>query len=575
MTITQRAALSNDETVQGSTIQELPTGTGKTAKGFANLLAMRERYGEGTYFYITPNKALVDQVKKAYPEFQVIYGRNEYDCYYYEQPQFKADQVPCSLLSDCHFRVNFETGKTHEPGVIPCPYLQAKWKAKSKLVVCTMSFYLFAILFSDQWQEIKGVVVDEAHQIADVIRGALSYEITDFHLEGIIEFLRTNQIQGDKEFGVFLNLIKRAIRKHSYKDPLLHDKEINGFIDVLKKIKRHSLENEVKKALRARTIADDQREMVKKLEMVINSLHRYIQSFEFSLDTNRRNALNYTYGYVQPKTSDTKKVEYALHIKCYHVAPIIKKIFPENKTFFMSATIGNIDVFRMVTGLQYPFFAYPSQFPVQNARIYLPVDIEDLAVAKAKTRGKAKTIRRIARTCKKFIDHGHRSLVLLVSEEERQQFLKMAAEEGLEVVSYGDGLKSKEAVLRFKQGIGDVLTGTFGQYGEGIDLPNQLAPVTFVLRPSYPPPGDPKAIYEERRFKNSKWILWNSRETQRLLQARGRNIRGETDKGVTFCMSLQYKKFILQSLPKWLHPAYYHSRQFEECVSDALNLLKT
>lgn len=574
MTSTQRAALSNDESVQGSTIQELPTGTGKTAKGFANLLAMRERYGEGTYFYITPNKALVDQVKHSYPEFQVLYGRNEYDCYYYEEPKFKADQVPCSLLSDCPFRVDFETGKTHEPGVRPCPYLHAKWKAKSKLVVCTMSFFLFASLFSDQWGEIKGVVVDEAHQIADVIRGALSYEITDYHLEGIIEFLRANRIVGDIEFNSFLQLVKKAIRKHSVDDPLLHDTEIHGFIDVLKGIKRHSLENEVKRALKVRTITDDQREMVKKLEMVINNLHRYIQSFEFSLDTNKRSALNYTYGYVEPKTSEGQRVKYCLHIKCYHVAPIIKKIFPVNRTFFMSATIGDIDVFRMITGLNSPFFTYPSVFPVENTRIYLPVDIEDLAVSKAKIRGKAKTIRRIARTCKVFVDKGHRSLVLLVSEDERQQFLRMAAEEGLTVVSYGSGVKSKEAVQRFKLGEGDVLAGTFGQYGEGIDLPNQIAPITFVLRPSYPPPGDAKAIYEERRFRQRKWLLWNSRETQRLLQARGRNIRGETDKGVTFCMSLQYKKFILKALPRWLHPAYCHSKTYADCISDALNLLK-
>src|SRR5215469_8661689 len=147
----QRLALCHDESVQGSTIQQMPTGTGKTAKGFTNLIAMRERFGKGTYFYITPNKTLVDQVKEAYPEFHVIYGRNEYDCFYYEEPKFKADGIPCSLLEDCYFRVNFDTGETHEPDVVPCPYLDAKWRAKDKLVVCTMSFYLFTTLFSDQW----------------------------------------------------------------------------------------------------------------------------------------------------------------------------------------------------------------------------------------------------------------------------------------------------------------------------------------------------------------------------------------------------------------------------------------
>jgi len=569
----QRRALMHDEAVQGSNIQELPTGTGKTAKGYTDLLAMQEFYGDGTYFYITPNKNLVDQIKATYKEFHVVYGRNEYDCLYYEEPQYKADQVPCSLLTDCYFRVDFDTGKTHEPGVTPCPYLHAKWKAKNKLIVCTMSFYLFTVFFSDQWGEINGVVVDEAHKMPDVIRGALSYEISNRQLENIVGFLKDHKLEGEKEVTGFQNLMKKAVTKHGKKYTLLSDQEIFSFIDQLTKIKKLNLEYKVSQAIRQNRIADDQRDVIKKVETLTRNLHKYITSFEYSLDTNKRRALNYTYGYFDLDNKDPENLDYSLHIRCYQVASIIKRIFPENKTFYLSATIGDIDTFRLITGLNCPFFAHESEFPVSNTRIYLPTDIENLSMAKAQKRSKPKTIRRIARTCRLFADRGHRSLVLVVSDQERETFRMMAEEEKVLVVTYGEGLKPKDAVQLFKEGYGDVLLGTFAHYGEGIDLPDQMAPVTFALRPAYAPPGDPMALYEEHRYKNRKWRLWDAREMQRILQARGRNIRSEKDKGVTFCMSKQYGNIVLKSLPKWLQPAYVHSKTFYDCVKDALALL--
>jgi Rad3-related DNA helicase len=570
----QRLALSYDETTQSSTIQEMPTGNGKTAKGYANLRALRAHFGEGLYFYVTSNKALVDQIKQLYPEFHVIYGRNEYDCLFYHEQKLKADEIPCGMLDTCPHRVNQETGETHEAGADPCPYLKAKWQAKkSTLVVCTMSFYLFTTLYSNQWGEIKGVVVDEVHSIADVIRDNLSYEITDYHLQGIINFLKGAGIDEWKPFEKFLNYMKAAVKNHSADNPLLDESEIGFFILLLGSIKKQSLDTEVRRALRKVTIHDrESLEFIKRLEMIIHDLHRYISSFEYSLDTKNRKALNYTYAYLKPRRSEAQRVEHALHVKCYYVVPILKKIFPESRTFYMSATIGNIEAFRMETGLDHPFFSHDSEFPVENTRIYLPLDALDLSSAKCTAGIRSSTFKRIVKACKLFASKGHRSLVLVASDRERQQFLDLA-KNTLNVITYNSEMNSKMAITHFKQGNGDALVGTFAQYGQGIDLPNQIAPIIFSLRPSYPPPSDPKSLYEERRFKQRKWIIWNSKEMRRILQARGRNVRSETDKGVTFCMSRQYRKIVLKCLPNWLMPAYRSTMTFDEAVADALELL--
>lgn len=572
----QRSALTNVQDEQSSVIEEMPTGSGKTAFGYTILRALRAHYGDGTYFFVTPNKALVDQIKHLYPEFHVVYGRNEYDCYYYEEPKYKADQIPCSFLTDCPHRVSQETGETFEQGAHRCPYLDAKWQARqSTLVVCTMSFYLFTTLFKNQWGEIKGVVVDEAHRMPDIIREALSYEITDYHLNGIVEFLKESNIDEWRTFNRFLKQMKTAVGNHSPENPLLEEREIHAFINTLGSIKRTVLEKEIKRVLSLKRIEDQERlEFIKKLEMIIRDLHRYMASFEYSLDTDSRRALNYTYAYLKPRKTEQQRVEHVLYVKCYHVPPIVKRIFPEDRTFLMSATIGNIEAFRMETGLQYPFFTHDSEFPVENTRIYLPSDVEDLSVKHSRRNSKSKTARRIAKACRKFAGQGFRSLVLVVSDQERDQFLKIAESENVKVLTYNKDLKPKACVQEFKNGKGEVLLGTFAQYGEGIDLPDQAAPVTFALRPAYPPPNDPKSLYEERRFKNGRWIIWMAKEMRRILQARGRNVRSVTDRGVTFCMSSQYKKIVLRSLPKWLEKAYVYTKSFDEAVVDALKLLK-
>lgn len=572
----QNQAFKNNEEAGGPTMQELPTGSGKTAYGFTVLRALRAKYGDGTYFYVTPNKALVDQVKGLYPEFHVVYGRNEYDCQYYEEPKYKADQIPCSLLGDCPFRVDQETGATYEAGVTPCAYLHAKYVAKqSTLVVCTLSFYLFTTMFSNEWGEIKGVVVDEAHLMPDIIREALSYEITDSHLRGIVDFLHESGIEQWKIFDQFHKQMVHSVARHGNLNPLLDDYEIEGFIKTLQSIKRTALETEIKKVLARKRIDDkDKIEVIKKLEMIIRDLYRYTKSFEYSIASQGRSALNYTYAYLKHRKGDKENMENVLYVKCYFVPPIIKKIFPAEATYYMSATFGNIDAFRMATGITVPFYAHRSEFPVENARIYLPIDVEDLSQNKSRRNSKTKTLKRIIEACAKFAKHGHRSLVLVVSDEERNRFLQLSKDSGLSVLTYSDELKPKVCIQEFKKGVGDVLLGTMAQYGAGIDLPDEIAPIIFALRPAYAPPNDPKSLYEEKRFKNSRWVLWNAKEMNRILQVRGRNIRSVNDRGVTFCMSAQYRKIVLRSLPKWLEDAYVYKKTFEEAIDDAIVLLK-
>jgi Rad3-related DNA helicase len=182
-------------------------------------------------------------------------------------------------------------------------------------------------------------------------------------------------------------------------------------------------------------------------------------------------------------------------------------------------------------------------------------------------------MRRIARVAKKLANNGIRSLHVTVSNEEREKLLALMNEEGVKAISYGNGVTAKQAAIRFKDGEGDALVGTMSNFGEGVDLPRQTAPAIFVLRPGYPPPDDPRTQFEERRYGNNRWAIWNWRVMLSVLQVRGRNIRSEDDLGVTFFISQQFRRSVFASLPQTLQVSYKGDLTLDQCVKEAIELV--
>lgn len=576
MRANQREAFELIAKNDGRVTLEPPTGAGKTVIGYTFLKALAG-FDQWPLFYVVPTKTLVEQVKRLHPDLATAYGRHEFDCLYYPGEGLKADEIPCLILRDCKHRVDQNTGATLEPGVTGCPYYQQKFEAKhSQIVVCTMAFYLFHQLFtSSAWDEPAGLVIDEAHDIAKVVRNALSYEITDYHLGRACELLEDIDQEAAATFKDFRRKMIRIIkRKPAARPMLLEDHEIRDLIDVLEQVDAGELEKELSRAVAKREIDPvAQRATLKQLEVLIRDLRRYIRSFEFSLPEGKRHALNYTYAYYEEERGEHERAQYRLVVKAHYVAPLIAKILAP-RTVAYSATIGDPRVFGYETGIRAPVYSLGSDFPVGNTRVFLPTDTPNLAVKERIRQEPTRVLRRTAKACVRFARAGHRSLVVVIAERERQKFLQLAAEEGLKTLSYGDRTPAKEVAARFRNGEGDALVGTAAQYGEGIDLPKQVAPVIFMLRPGYPRPDDPATIFEERRFSGGQvWAIRNWRVMMEALQVRGRNVRSASDIGVTFFISQQFRRFVSGVLPAWLRDAYRGTSTFEECVEETLKLL--
>lgn len=580
----QQAGLEIVAERDGRTLLELPTGSGKTAIGLTFLLALA-REGLGPLFYVTPTKTQVETIMRRYGSLGLrpAFGRHEHQCLYpfkpYAGDTVRADEIPCLLLTDCPSRVDQETGATYEFGAPRCPYYDQKYEAKQgQIVVCTTAFYLFTQLFSREWPSPAGLVLDEIHGVAGTVRNLLAYEITDYTLFRAVDLLKGIDVTVSKQLDRFARRMVYIIKSHpaSKKNVLDHD-EIGQLLDLLEEIDEKPVLKKLEAAIQKGLIDSPEKlALVRKLEVILREVRHYRSSLKYSLPEGDREPLNYTVAYYVEEKPEQDKVQYKLIIKAYYVAPVIRRLLG-HRTVGYSATIGDPRVFGYETGITHqrmPFQSFPSTFPEERARLYVPTDVADLRFANRISREPTRTLRRIAKASRQFADHGHRSLVVVVSDHERQKFLNLCVEEGVTAISYGNGTTPRLAASHFKDGNGDVLVGTTANFGEGIDLPDRLAPVIFFLRPGYPNPNDPLAIFEERRHgKGRVWRIRKWRVMLEALQVRGRNIRSEEDRGVTFFMAEHFREIVFPALPEWLKNSYTGDLTFEECIEDALTLL--
>lgn len=572
-TLNQRIALGSIERDGGSSLLELPTGTGKSDVAFTFLSWAQAKLG-GTGVLATKNKTLVAQAKQMFPGMAVAYGRGEHPCLYFPDKP-RANQIPCSMLVDCPHRVNLTTGETHEPGAERCPYLQQKYQASnSPLVVCTTAFYLYSVLFSQSFPKPSVVVFDEVHTLADTLRSVMSFQITDYALKRAIEALRAiGALVPAGQLQRFLDVMLEVVKSKKAKSKvLLEQEEILRLVEHLKLINQADLRKQVQASLKD-DLDEEKREAFKQVEDVVFNLQRYINSLGYSLETYEHMPLNYAYAFHKEEREKNERVQHRVVVNAYFVVPLIRKM-TASYTLGLSATIGDPDIFKFETGLDLPFHSLASGFSNDKARVYMPTNTADLSVKKRKKGEPNKTLRQIITACKDLRQAGHRSLVVLGSNLELSKFLQFSKEVQLDAISYGNGVPPREAAQKFKDGAGDVLVGTPANYGEGLDLPDQIAPVIFMLRPGYASPNEPQAQFEMQRYPKSRvWAIWRYRVMQQALQVRGRNIRSAGDSGVTVFISQQFRTIVYHALPKWLKDAYRDDVAFQEVIAETKTFL--
>lgn len=595
----------------GASIIEAPTGTGKTALEFAVAQVLKAKAAKGeSVFVVFPTKALVEQACREHPDMIGVLGQNDHICPWalsqftddeaqlttdvdlpilYEADTPRVCDIPHDMHRECPHYVDQETGKTGVLGALPCPYYQQTFEAKrsGRVIACTMSFYIFVALFNrERYGGIAGLVIDEAHCLADVIRYTLSYEVTDANIGRAVELLRRIDAPEREPLERFLAAIcdiARGMGKAPGTEHLLTEVEVRRIIGILEEIDPKAIDPRlIKQAIKGGKLSrKDDWQAIKALEILARNLRRYLHTFEFALPVEdeegkvTRPALNYSCSFCKTELGERDQVQHKLVIHCHHVAALVRKRLAPANTYSFSATIGRGDMFSHETGLDGTVFSAPSSFPHSNRRIFMPCDVEDLSYeSDPKGKKKNRALREIVRGCKRLKRAGIRSLVIVVSNAERQKFMEFAAQEGLEAITYGNDVQAKDAVDVFKAGNGDVLCGCIAHYGKGIDLPKGQAGAIWLLRPGFPNPESAVTKFELARYRaGTYWARLTYRIMLEAQQMIGRNIRGPRDKGVCILMSSGFQRFVRAGLPEWLEPSYRRGDTLEECLDQTEELL--
>lgn len=567
-------------------VLEQSTGVGKTAEGICFLRWLKGSGVKGSLVYIAPTKALIDQIAKQYPSYvHKLYGRHEYDCIFYHLKgiEAKADEIPCTTIVKGGLCPHYEASMGRLKGIDSCPYFDAKIKAEKsgKIVLMTKAYFLLSKLFNDWPEEIAGLVIDEVHQIAKIARLVFAYEITDYHLKRLVDLLRRypkadHQANRLEEF---LNeMIRIASLKPSRQPTLLQTHEIEHLISYLQKVNLDQVTAHLERALvKGELDPIEHKEELMTFERITRDLNRYLISLRYALadKAEKRNPLNYIVSYYEKRIPRKRKVRHKLIIKAHYVAPLIRYTLKDIPNILAySATIGDPQIFSFETGITFPVYSFPSPFPPENARIFVPKDTPNLAFKYRRKMDLYLALRKVAKAVLELQNHGIRCLVVVESNKELRKFLELSKRLGLNVISYDENLAPKEAAIRFLEGEGMVLAGTSANYSHGLDLPGDTAPVIFFLRPGYPKPQDPATQFEILRFgEREAQKLWRWRALIEALQVRGRNIRADEDLGVAIFISQQFRNLIPSGLPKWLEKAW-KEKELQGCIKEALEFLK-
>lgn len=645
--------------LEGGVILEMGTGEGKSTLGVTALLAAQDA-GLTSLFYITTNIAQAMQLAREFPDrFVLALGRDHHQCNYYAPKKITAAQAPCQTLRRCPHRVFMKEteivdeqgesqtrwpGQTFQPGADKCNYFNEKLHSllvalgapaagSAKIVLTTTAYFVMNRLLLKEWRELHPamIVLDEAHNLARIVRRLFELRITDVHLFRMADKLKPFEPTQAALIHLFAKKMFAIARKRSPRiEDLLEEDEVNELLDIAEELNRDHIQKAVERAVDSGALSlEKDLKKIKALESLAFGLDRLLRSLRyattgyhtegFTIAEEKKRALNYVVASYLIEEEDEEDdgpthKKTILRVRSYFVAGIIKKTFGHKLTdeqkaagkhrtsvLAYSATIGDHKIFYYETGLNLHFVQSGSSFDPGKARIYRCSDMPNLAARVSHWGHKVYAFKQIIESAKVFIENGHRCLVLLVSDNERlgnkknrkqKGFLHFAREAGIDVMTYdrsgsrrgNEGMNSRQALEAFRnEGRGDLLLGTVAQYGEGIDLPafknddSQVhpCPVIFLLRPSFPSPRAPESRFEHKRMGKSGYFkLMYHRAALIAVQARGRNIRSHSDMGVTFYVSQQFEDFLYNALPDELHePPTYQVCTMGEGVQDALTLL--
>lgn len=425
---------------------------------------------------------------------------------------------------------------------VVCPYEITIETIKEANVIIGDYAYIFHPSISEVLLKKTGktldkaiVIVDEAHNLPNRVRGSASFKLTSIMLKNAIREAKKYQYKETLESLVAIQnilneevqvLLGDRIQQRLLKKEIFMAK-INAFKDYQKLIADLEF------------IAEAVRQLQKK--SAIGGVSKFLEAWQGTSEGYSR-----ILEVVRMKNEEIV----ALHYKCLDPALYTKQIIEQtHATILMSGTLTPTNMYRDILGFDEDRTeerVYDSPFPEKNRLA--------LVVPKTTTKFTERSEQQwnaIAQECALMTNavQGN-SLLFFPSYAIRdnvQKYFKTISKKTVFLEISGMTKEEKTELLenfkKYKEVGAVLLAAVSGSYGEGIDLPGDLLKCVIVIGlPLLTPDLETKQLIEyfEKKFKRGWDYGYLFPAFNKVLQNAGRCIRSETDRGVIVFLDERY-----------------------------------
>ena len=490
-------------------IIEAGTGVGKSAIGLTLARYLQEKitpdenYGRGSWF-LTTQKILQKQYEKDFGnskgDMKSIYSSSNYTCRYYPK-------------NDCRTTLEMmrSMDKSSNPGLFKCcgggcNYKQAKINfIQSAESVTNFPYFLTEAAYSGGITPRRVLVVDEAHNVENVLSSFIEISISQYFCEKIVKCKWPDHVTP-------VNFAKWI---QNYYFPKLQS-QIMHFEAQIESL---GVENKLDQLTKLASRYDLLKGHSSKIEKFLKNYDKDNWVME-KQETEKR-------GYV-------KVVYRAIDVSNYADEYLFRL---GQKVILMSATILNAKAYAQSLGLtndDYDSISIPSPFPKENR----PIISAQIGLMSSKEIDK--TLPQLKDAVKAIMnEHKNEKGIIHTHTYKIANYLKknIKGKIGKRILIHDS--KNRDDVLKKHMKSKEPTVLISPSMTEGVDLKGDLSRFQILCKVPYPWLGDP--IVKKRMNKFPDWYPLQT--AMNVVQSVGRSIRNEKDTAVTYILDSDWERF--------------------------------
>jgi len=424
-----------------------------------------------------------------------------------------------------------------------CAYEMNKMLAKKADIIIAPYIYIFdeflrekfSMLYSRPFEETI-LIIDEAHNLPDFCRELLSFSLSLRTLNAAINEADEYGVR-DEDIINLLHILKKIF------EVLREEIEFSETNDALlaeKRFENSLMEDGIDKSILQQiaekmvTYGDIIADIKESKNMLPRSFIRSVGNFLLHWLS-----LNEKWVRIVEREEDNVRIE-AYCLDASLASSIINSFYC---SIHMSGTLQPLEEYRNSIGIDAVTAKFPSPFPEENRRIFYMEGVTTKYYMEEEMLNKIKEqIEKICNSVDRNI------LILFPSYIIMNRFLKkLKINRECYVENRGERQKSiMEKLQKFKQKGGVFLSVMGGRLAEGIDFPSEELEIVIIVGIPYPPPSAKQYAlqqYYDEKYGNGWKYVMEAQAVRKIMQAIGRLIRKEDDRGIAIIMDERAKRF--------------------------------